>query len=268
MNTAATTLRSGSRIDPLSISFPVAITIGWIVALLIAPEMGPLAYAAPFLGALMCLALWCLYRSRDRRRLTTIILLVVATSVLSLAFRQRELGETGLDWQNGAKLAVWCAIIGMGALRWRDLIGFLRKPLTGLSFAFAAMALLSATWSEVPAYTAASAFGLVAYLILACLAVRDLDQATAIKTILASLTIYLMARASCRPHRTRRRVARAICRRDVQPASRSVRSPQHLWPAGCDLPHLDGDFLSAGHCSQKHRRHSPGDRVGGHSGKR
>ena len=193
MNTAATTLRSGARIDPLSISFPVAITIGWIVALLIAPEMGALAYAAPFLGASMCLALWCLYRSRDRRRLTTIILLVVATSVLSLAFRQRELGETGLDWQNGAKLAVWCAIIGMGALRWRDLIGFLRKPLTGLSFAFAAIALLSATWSEVPAYTAASAFGLVAYLILACLAVRDLDQATAIKTILASLTIYLMA---------------------------------------------------------------------------
>ena len=170
MNTAATTLRSGARIDPLSISFPVAITIGWIVALLIAPEMGALAYAAPFLGASMCLALWCLYRSRDRRRLTTIILLVVATSVLSLAFRQRELGETGLDWQNGAKLAVWCAIIGMGALRWRDLIGFLRKPLTGLSFAFAVIALLSATWSEVPAYTAASAFGLVAYLILACLA--------------------------------------------------------------------------------------------------
>ena len=42
MNTAATPLRSGAQIDPLSISFPVAITIGWIVALLIAPEMGSL----------------------------------------------------------------------------------------------------------------------------------------------------------------------------------------------------------------------------------
>jgi O-antigen ligase len=64
--------------------------------------------------------------------------------------------------------------------------------MVGLTFAFATFALLSATWSEVPAYSAASAIGLVAYLVLACLAVLDLNEAVALRTIIWSLAAFLL----------------------------------------------------------------------------
>ena len=88
---------------------PVAIALGWIAALLLAPEFGAIAYAAPFVAPVGYLALVAIYKSPSRRVLTTTLLLVTVLFVLNLNFRQRELGETGLDWQNGTKLAVWSA---------------------------------------------------------------------------------------------------------------------------------------------------------------
>ncbi len=176
----------------VSLTVPVAITVGWIAAVFMVPEMGPVAYAIPLIGPAIGLALIALYRSEARRSLTTVFLLFMATFVLSLAFRQRELGDTGLDWQNGTKLAVWCTILVIGLLRWRDLSVSFSRPMTGLAFACASIALLSAAWSEVPAYTAASAIGLLAYLVLACLAVRDLDEAVALRTIIWSLAAFLL----------------------------------------------------------------------------
>lgn len=183
---------TAQRGHQVSLAFPAAITVGWIAAVFMAPKIGPVAYAAPFIGPAIGLALVALHRSGARRSLTTIFLLFMTTFVLSLAFRQRELGETGLDWQNGTKLAVWCTILGIGLLRWRDLSDLFSRPMTGLAFAYAGIALLSAAWSEVPAYTAASAIGLLAYLVLACLAVRDLDEAVALRTIIWSLGVFLL----------------------------------------------------------------------------
>ena len=37
----------------LSLTIPAAITTGWIVALLAAPELGLIAYAGPFVGAVI-----------------------------------------------------------------------------------------------------------------------------------------------------------------------------------------------------------------------
>lgn len=177
----------------ISLAIPAAITLGWILTLLIAPDLGLIAYAAPLVVPAVCLALIGLYHSPRRRPLTTILLLVTVTFVLSLNFRQRELGETGLDWQNGTKFVVWSAIIGLGILRWRELAALMGKPLTGLSLSYAAIALLSATWSEVPAYTAASAIGMLAYLVLACLLVRDLNEAAILRIMVWSLAAYIVA---------------------------------------------------------------------------
>jgi O-antigen ligase len=186
-------LHTAPRDRQISLAIPVAIALGWVLALFIAPEVGLVAYAAPLVGPAACLALLGLYRSPARRPLTTILLLIMVIFVLSLNFRQRDLGETGLDWQNGMKFAVWCAIIGLGAVRWRELVEPMRRPLIGLSFIYAAIALLSATWSEVPAYTAASAVGLLAYLVLSCFVVRDLDEAATMRIMVWSLGAYLLA---------------------------------------------------------------------------
>ncbi|WP_210485155.1 O-antigen ligase family protein [Microvirga antarctica] len=172
-------------------TLPVVIAIGWLCAVVAAADMGPAMYAAPAVGSLTAIALFILLRSSVRGRLTTQVLLVTAVFVLSLNFRQRELGETGLDWQNGMKFAVWLAILALGALRWRELAGLVGRPLIGLSVAGAAVALASAAWSDVPTYTAASAVGLFAYLVLACLVVRDLDEASILRTLVFGLAAFL-----------------------------------------------------------------------------
>ena len=175
----------------VQLAFPVAIALAWIMLLLVGGDWGPGIYAIPLIASAACVGLTSLLRLSARQTATTILLLFLVIFVLSLNFRQRELGDTSLDWQNGTKLAIWCAVIGFGALRWRELISFSGNPLIGLAFLYAVIAVLSATWSEVPSYTAAAGLGLIAYLVLACLAARDLDRSLALRVITYSLAAYL-----------------------------------------------------------------------------
>lgn len=117
--------------------------------------------------------------------------IVVVTFGLSIGWTSHAPGETGLDWQNGSKLVVWCGLILLSVWRWRTLVPYLDQP-AGVVLAFlAVLALLSTLWSPVPLYTAACAVGFTAYTVMGGLVARELTVDTVLSTLLWSLFAFV-----------------------------------------------------------------------------
>jgi O-antigen ligase len=171
----------------------LALLVGllWAACLMLTPLVGSMAYAIPAGLIVTAAGAYVLLLSTAGQARGAIVLAAFVVIVLNLNFRQRELGETGLDWQNGIKLASWLALAAVAALRWRSILSMARDPALCCAGLFAAFAVISATWSVDPAYTGASALGLLAYLGLACMLVSDLPDEQAIGVIMWSLAIYI-----------------------------------------------------------------------------
>jgi O-antigen ligase len=161
---------------PAVLRLAVPIAIVWIT--LLALEANNAIYAAPAAVVLAGAAACGLWQAALGRTFAIVLLVVVVLFGLNLSFRMRAYGEVGLDWQNGVKLATWVALVLVGLIRMSRIAPLLREPLVALTACYAAFALISATWSEVPVYSAANALGLFAYLSLACIvAVEFKDRA-------------------------------------------------------------------------------------------
>ena len=107
-----------------------------------------------------------------------LLIAVLALTVfgLSLSFRDRNLGETSLDLQNGLKLVIWLAILSHCLFHAQKILGLLLSP-SGLALSFISLlALASAAWSEKPLYTLACAIGFSAYVGLAGLCLRAFTE--------------------------------------------------------------------------------------------
>lgn len=180
-----------ARVDHLPIAVPAAIAVAWVAVLAQGPGFGAITYAIPLLciaaGLVAITAAWTV----PHHARVTVLLYVFALFALNLNFRQRELGVTGLDWQNGTKLAVWLAILILAWTRRSRLGEYLMEPLLGLMAIYSGMALVSAGWSDTPSYTAASAIGLVAYLLLACLVVAELGVDAALRLTVWTLVAFV-----------------------------------------------------------------------------
>ncbi|MGO4573835.1 O-antigen ligase family protein [Microvirga sp. 2TAF3] len=177
--------------DSPSTTAALLVALGWIVALMTAISFGPAAYLAPVLGLALSVVTIVTLHAAWKRPAATALLFAFIIFALNFNFRQRELGVTGLDWQNGVKLASWSVLLTLGLIRWRQIAFFLKEPAFCLSFAYATVALASACWSEVPAYTAASATGLFAYLALACFVANDLSESAALRIMVWALGTYV-----------------------------------------------------------------------------
>lgn len=114
-------------------------------------------------------------------------LLGIVTVGLTLSFRVRDPGDIGPDWQNGLKALIWSALVLVGIIRWQALLTFIWQPVPALLALHCGIAFLSAFWSSVPLYTAASAVGLFAYLSLAGLLAIDIGANQTLKILLWSL---------------------------------------------------------------------------------
>ena len=106
---------------------------------------------------------------------------------LSLGFTNHPPGEAGLDWQNGAKLLVWSAVTMWGMMRLQLLVRLLFLPAGAILAFLCVLAALSTFWSPVPLYTAGSAIGFLAYIILGALTARCLSVDTVLTALLWSL---------------------------------------------------------------------------------
>lgn len=180
-----------ARVDQLPIIVPAAIATAWIALLVIGADVGAVTYAIPLLFVAAGTAAAITVRVVPPHARMTVLVYVFALFALNLNFRQRELGLTGLDWQNGAKLVVWSGILVMAWVRRSLILRFLREPSVSLATIYTGFALISTSWSETPAYTGASAVGLIAYLMLACIAVADVGSQLALRLALWTLTAYV-----------------------------------------------------------------------------
>lgn len=119
-------------------------------------------------------------------------LVVLVAFGLSISFRIREQGETGLDLQNGIKLMVWLLLPVIAFLNARRIAFCLRDPLVATMALYAAIAVASTAWSPIPAYTGASALGLSSYLLLACLAAATSGEAALLRLLIFTLVTYAL----------------------------------------------------------------------------
>jgi O-antigen ligase len=169
---------------------PVAIAVCWVGASWMAADLGQVMYLVPLLVAGTLGLAFVFLKGIQGSPYAIGCVLVFVIFVLNLNFRTRELGVIGLDWQNGIKLATWIALVTVAVFRWRRIAPLLREPTLALAFVYATIALASAGWSEVPAYTGANAVGLFAYLGLGCMLIVDLGEDTTIHIMLWTLLAY------------------------------------------------------------------------------
>ncbi len=170
--------------------FPLSALYFWFI--LTTMQARPsLAATLPFglALALFCIVTLCAAALGKRWAVAAIFVFVIFG--LSLSLRTRAYGETGLDWQNGMKLAAWAFIVGLAVLHAGRLAAYFRQTTIALAAAFGIMAVLSSAWSLTPAYTAANAIGMIAYLALACMTVSSLGVDATLKLVTDTLLVYI-----------------------------------------------------------------------------
>lgn len=118
--------------------------------------------------------------------------LFITVFLLSFSFRQREIGDTNIDFQNGFKLFAWIAII-IFSFRYTCEIGKSIRSVAGYSLlSLTILALFSTFWSDVKPYTCASALGFAAYLGLAALTIRRFADEVFYRLILLFLFLFII----------------------------------------------------------------------------
>lgn len=172
--------------------FAVPPTAAWLYVLA-GGAFGAATYFLPFGLAAAALGTLFLFRAAAGARWALLALLVFAAVLLNVVFRIREVGDTGLDAQNGIKIATWLALLAVAALNWPRFGHLLADPVLAGFGAFAAVALFSAAYSPVPLYTAACAIGFLAYLGFSCLIAVEVDERTVALALLWSLAAYFCA---------------------------------------------------------------------------
>jgi len=173
-----------------SILLPLAVGILWVAILFLGPGRSGL-YLAPLAIVIVALAGMVLAAASLGRSWAFMAILAFMIFGLSLSFREREPGEVGLDLQNGVKLFVWAALVGVAFLNIRRLAPMLREPVVALAFVYAAFAFASAAWSLTPTYSAAVAIGWVGNLALACLAVRTCGERAVLVLLVWSIGAFV-----------------------------------------------------------------------------
>jgi O-antigen ligase len=191
MDSKQVTIAAPRQLSPAHLWIPLTIGIAWIGTLAAAADLGMTAYLVPLLPVLACGVGYLVIKAIERPRNAIGCFLIFYLVIPNLNFRTREVGNVQLDWQNGLKLAVWVVLFLVSIVRWRRIAPFLREPVVAFAFAYAMIALASASWSEVPAYTGANALGLFVDLTFCCLLMVDLGEDTIVRIMVWTLLAYV-----------------------------------------------------------------------------
>ena len=130
-------------------------------------------------------------RRDPRARMFLLPILAIATVGLSLSFRERDLGDTSLDLQNGLKLAFWFGVFAFSLLHIKTIISVSSSRAGIAIFSLGLLALASATWSEKPLYTLACAIGFVSYLGFAAISLHELTETEFYQTMQSLLFAFV-----------------------------------------------------------------------------
>ena len=118
-------------------------------------------------------------------------LIILITLGFSISFRNRDLGETNLDVQNGVKLVFWLLIIGIAFFKIRTLTPLIASPSGYTLLILSILILASATWSERPLYSMACALGFTSYNALASMSLYEFSDDEFYQIICHSLLAFV-----------------------------------------------------------------------------
>lgn len=161
---------------------------GWLALAAVGPP--DLAAIAPVAAASLAAGGLLLAAAALGRPVGVAAILLLVVLGLSVSFRERAYGDTGLDLQNGLKAAIWLLVPVLALANLRRLAPLARDPALMLAVAFGATAMASALWSPTPAYTAASGLGVLSYALLAALAMRVLGEIGTLRLVVIALAAF------------------------------------------------------------------------------
>ena len=172
-----------------------AIVIGFVLALAFMAALalaGPLGFLLPL--ALLAVAIGGLVVIAAMRGKHWALagMLGFALVVPNISFVEHELHDTtSMNPQNLLKVAVWAAMAAIGAARWRACAPLMRDGVLASLLAFSLIALVSTTWSPVPAYTAVGAAGFLASLVFCCVVAVEVPGAMLLRYVVIAMVGYL-----------------------------------------------------------------------------
>ncbi len=171
---------------------PAAIALAWIGALAAAGDLGAPAYALPLMAAGAAVPAFILFKATQGRpyAVATVFALVLILLDAKFTIPREPFQPT---WQTGLKVAVWATLIGIAGTRWHRIAPLLIRPQIILLLGYVTIALVSALWSVVPAFSGGAGLGLLAYVALACIVVVDLREETVVRVIVWALLAFVCA---------------------------------------------------------------------------
>jgi O-antigen ligase len=127
----------------------------------------------------------------NARQAAIIVAIIISICGLSLNFRARAVGDTGLDFQNSFKLIVWTCLFFVSLISWRRYISYCYS-LAGFAITtLSCLMVVSSLWSLSPFYTLACGLGFVSYVGLGALAARYLTVDTVLVVLMGSLAVFV-----------------------------------------------------------------------------
>ncbi len=149
-----------------------------------APMLVPLAVGGAAGGAFV------LWHAIIGKQWTWLAILVVLLTILSMSFRSREVGDAGLDPQNGAKMLAWFGLLAIGLTRLSRIKRLFADPVV-LAFAcYCVVNIFSALYSPVMAFSLITALGVASYLAFACVLASDVSPRLVVQTMVWSLVAF------------------------------------------------------------------------------
>jgi O-antigen ligase len=157
----------------LVIGAPIGAVLVWAGA----DEIGGnVATVLPVGLALAATATFIFWQAALSKHWALLTVLVGVVFLLDISFRSRDVGDPGLDWQNGAKLLAWGGMMVICVVNASRVLQFFAEPVMAAFGCYCVICLVSAVYSPVPLVSGSAAFGMIAYLGFACVIISEIPQ--------------------------------------------------------------------------------------------
>ena len=163
-----------------------------VLACVRASVMAPPLFALPLAIGLLIPATYVFFLACAGGARAMGAFLFVFAFVTDGAFRVRDPGDIGLDWQNGMKFVLWGGAFLIGLCHWNRIRPLLTRGPLLWAAVYVCYALLSSLYSAAPFYSFTTAFGLLAMLLFGLALATRLTPRHMLLTLATSLWIFTL----------------------------------------------------------------------------
>jgi O-antigen ligase len=117
-------------------------------------------------------------------------MIFVAIFMIDATFRSRDFADKGVDFQVVLKIGIWCIIALIAMTHTPRWAGQLLRPTNIPVLMFLAWLLFTTTVSPLPAYTAACAFSVCAYIVFCAYIFASFDRVEIFAVMVVAITLF------------------------------------------------------------------------------